>query len=141
MSKPGPKTKLEEKEFLSELKRAVFDFTTLKDIAEACEVPMTTMYTWHSDNYLGLADKIEGWRRDKKLAKADKNIDDILDLPVNDKDFTKTVADMSKFVKETLDKPYYSKRSEHSGPDGKELPSPIMMIERNVQGDDSDNQD
>ena len=35
----------------------------------------------------------------------------------------------------------FSSRTELTGGDGKDLPSPIMMIERDVQGDDSDNQD
>ena len=108
-------------ELFREIKRGGFVGGSFVKIAEACGIPITTFYTWHSDNYLGLADKIEGWRRDSKLEKADRNIDEILDLPRDDKDFAKTVADMTKFVKETLDKPNYSKRSELTGKDGKDL--------------------
>lgn len=117
---PGPKTNLDA-ELFGEIKAHVFAGRNLKEMAEISEIPISTLYTWHSDNYLGIADKIEGWRRDNKLEKADKNIDKILDLDPSDKDFIKSVADISKFVKETLDKPHYSKRTELGGIDGKDL--------------------
>jgi len=117
---PGPKTNLDA-ELFGEIKAHVFAGRNLKEMAEISEIPISTLYTWHSDNYLGIADKIEGWRRDNKLEKADRNIDKILDLDPSDKDFIKSVADISKFVKETLDKPHYSKRTELGGIDGKDL--------------------
>lgn len=120
MGEAGRPTDLTD-ELFGEIKRAVFAGGTLNKIAEACGISVATFYTWHSDNYLKLADLIEGWRRDSKLQKADRNIDEILDLPREDKDFVKVVADMSKFVKETLDKPNYSKRSELGGIDNKDL--------------------
>lgn len=125
MGEAGRPTDLTE-ELFREIKQAVFAGCNYQKIAEACSIPVSTFYTWHSDNYLSLADKIEGWRRDSKLQKADRNIDEILDLPREDKDFVKVVADMSKFVKETLDKPNYSKRSELGGIDNKDLPAPIL---------------
>ena len=93
----------------------------LEKTAELCDVPITTFYTWHSDNYLKIADKIEGWKRDRKLMLANKNIEDILQLGINDKDTVKVVSDMSKFVAETLGKANYSKRNELTGKNGKDL--------------------
>ena len=115
-------------ELFAEIKKAVFVVGTLGEIAERCGISTSTFYHWHNDNYANLKDKVEGWRRDSKLEKADRNIDEILDLPRDDKDFAKTVADMTKFVKETLDKPNYSKRTEMTGAGGKDLPTPILSI-------------
>lgn len=118
--KPGPETLLTD-ELFGKIKSNVFIGGSYKDIAERSGIPLTTFYTWHSDNYLGLADKIQIWRLQSKLDKADRNIDGILDLSIDDKESLKVVADMSKFVKETLDKPNYSKRVEQTGADGKDL--------------------
>ena len=139
MGKVGRKTDL-TKELLAEIKASVFKGKNLKEIAEHSEMSVSTLYTWHSDNYLNLKDKIEGWRRDYKLELADKNIEKILQLNVDDKDFVRTVSDMSKFVKETLDKDNYSKRTDITTK-GKELPTPILGYDISKNNSDpEDNQ-
>lgn len=119
--KPGIDPMLSDKEFVAKLKALVFQGKTLKEMAELSGVSESSMYHWHADNVAGIRDKIEVWRLESKLAKADRNIDQILELPVTEKDYTKVVADMSKFVKETLDKENYSKRSELTGKGGKDI--------------------
>jgi hypothetical protein len=72
---------------------------------------------------------------------AERNIEEILEMEtinyaknklgdlveVNDTQILKVKADMSKFVSETLGKDKYSKRSELSGVDGKDLiPKPLL---------------
>ena len=118
---PGPEPMLEDKELLIKIKESILAGNDLRTTANVCEIPESTLYTWHSDNYLNIADKIEGWKRDRKLNLADRNIDGILCLGVADKDSLKVVADMSKFVKETLDKENYSKRNELTGKGGESL--------------------
>lgn len=118
---PGPEPMLEDKELLRKIKESILAGNDLKTTANICEIPESTLYTYHSDNYLNIADKIEGWKRDRKLNLADRNIDEILCLGVADKDSLKVVADMSKFVKETLDKENYSKRNELTGKGGENL--------------------
>lgn len=118
---PGPEPMLEDKELLRKIKESILAGNDLKTTANICEIPESTLYTYHSDNYLNIADKIEGWKRDRKLNLADRNIDGILCLGVADKDSLKVVADMSKFVKETLDKENYSKRNELTGKGGENL--------------------
>lgn len=120
MSNAGRKTDMTD-ELIAKIKGCILDGKSLKETANACEIKVNTLYRWSCDNYANISDKIEGWQRDYKLLRADKNIDKILDLDIDDKDFTKVVADMSKFVKETLDKPNYSKRTENTGADGKDL--------------------
>ena len=97
-------------ELLRQIKQSILNGNNLKETANLCEIPESTLYCWTSDNYLNLADRIEGWKRDRKLILADNNIEGILCLGVSDKEVLKVVADMSKFVKETLDKKNYSKQ-------------------------------
>jgi len=78
-------------------------------------------YNWNCDNYLDMADKVEGWKRDRKLMLAEKKLEDILDFDVSDKDTIKVQADIAKFTAETLGKKTYSKRSEHTGAEGEPL--------------------
>ncbi len=124
-------------ELIKEIKQCILDGKDLKETAsyifenyanlrqeekeKGVENYIQKLYNWNCDNYLNIKDKIEGWRRDRKLMLANKNIEDILQLPISDKDFVKIVSDMSKFVAETLDKANYSKRNELTGKDGEDL--------------------
>lgn len=112
MLKVGRPTELTD-ELVRQIKQSILVGNDLKTTANICGIPESTLYTWNSDNYLNINDKIEGWKRDRKLMLADKNIEGILCLGVSDKDSLKVVADMSKFVKETLDKKNYSKKVEN----------------------------
>lgn len=71
---------------------------------------------------------LQGWfkgrlaklKRKEMLSKAERNLDKILDLPLEDK--ANIVLDASKFVAKTLGKDEgYSDRSELTGKDGKDL--------------------
>ncbi len=138
MGKAGRPTNLDE-ELLREIKQGVLAGLDLKEIAVQSEIPESTLYTWHSDNYLSIADKVEGWRRDRKLMLAEKNIEEFLEMSTQnimnkegnlieqtDAALVRVKADISKFVAQTLGKKDYSQRNELSGPDGKELPAPIL---------------
>ncbi len=127
MVKPGPKTQL-NKELFAKIKQCILGANTLRETARLCEIPESTFYTWHSDNYLNIKDKIEGWRRDSKLEKSDLNLEKILLLDPGNKDFTKAVLDASKFIKKTLDKKHYSERSEVTGADGKDLEMGVVIL-------------
>lgn len=123
-------------ELLVEIKQLILDGKNLKEIARIKEMPEVTIYKWHENNYLNFYDKVEGWRRDRKLMLANENIVKILQLDTNDKDFVKTVSDMSKFVAETLDKKNYSKRTENTGADGKDL---IPVLVKFIDSNEDDN--
>lgn len=117
MAEAGRPTELTE-EVMRKIKQGILDGLMLKEIAQQSQINEKTLYDWTGRNYQNLADLVEGWKRDRKLLLADKNIEAILQLPTYDKDFVRTVADMSKFVKETLDKTNYSKRTETTGEGG-----------------------
>jgi len=100
-------------ELVKQIKQSILDGNDLKTTANICGIDPQKLYNWNSDNYLEISDKIDGWKRDYKLSLADKNINDILKIgAVPNKVTLKVVADMSKFVKETLDRDNYSKRTE-----------------------------
>jgi|GEM_PF-4926131 len=124
--KVGPKTKLTD-ELFKEIKRSILDGNDLKETAKICEINEGTFYVWHSNNYLNLADKIDGWKRDRKLMLADITSDTIQTLPVFDdngkldKELLKIKQKEAEFIRETLGKQHYSKRSELTGKDGEAL--------------------
>jgi len=61
-------------------------------------------------------------KKKRLLSKAEKNLESILDKGVDDKESLKIVADTSKFIAETVGKDEgYSKRTEMTGADGKDL--------------------
>ena len=82
---------------------------------------------------------IQGWfkerlsklRRKDMLSKAERNLDKILDLKTDDEgkenpQLLKIKTDVSVTIAKTLGKESYSERSELTGKDGKDLPTPIL---------------
>lgn len=108
-------------ELLKQIKQSILDGNDLKTTAKVCEINEGTFYVWHSDNYLNLATKIEGWKRDRRIKLAEVNVDEFLLLDTEDSNKLKVKADITKFVLETLDKDNYSKRSENTGKNGEPL--------------------
>lgn len=138
---PGPNPMLDDQELLKKIKQSILDGNDLRETARICGINESTFYVYHSDNVLNIADKIAGWKRDRKLMLANKNIEKILLLPTEDKDYVKVVNDMTKFVAETLGKDSYSKRSELTGADGKELnTSPLLVKIIDCDQNKNDNQ-
>lgn len=133
--KPGPKPLL-TKELFSKIKERVLEGDDLRKIANTLQISESSLYTWHFKNYLNLADKIAGWRRDRKLMKAEMFSDELLDMSVRQPVITedgvqydvinphilRTKQKEAEFVRETLGKDIgYSKRSELTGAGGEAL--------------------
>ena len=143
MAEPGPKTMLTE-ELFGKIKICVLEGKNIRETASFCEIPENTFYDWTARNYLNISDKIEGWQRDKRLRLANITSDTIQTLPVIDengkvdKELLKIKQKESEFIRETLGKEIYSKRSELTGKDGKDLPQPIINV---IPTDNSDKQD
>jgi len=76
-------------------------------------------------------------RRKEMLSKAEKVLDRTLTLePVDEKgeikvDLLRVQTDVAKHVTNTLGKEEYSTRSELTGKDGKDLPTPIIQLPNN----------
>lgn len=135
MAEAGRPTELTE-ELFDKIKQSIIDGNDLRKTASVCGINEGTLYQWHSKNYSNISDKIEGWKRDRLLMLANRNIEGILALGISDKETTKVVADMSKFVAETLGKKDYAKRTENTGADGKAL-IPIVSINYVQPGSDN----
>jgi hypothetical protein len=119
MAEVGRPTELTE-DTLLKIKQGVLNGLMLKEIATICGSAEQTIYDWTCKNYKDINTKIEGWKRDRKVMLADKNVEGILCLGVSDDKNIKVVADMSKFVLEVLDKNYKPKQDITS--DNKPLP-------------------
>lgn len=127
MAKVGRKTELTEKLF-RQIKQSILDGNDLRKTAKVCGIPESTLYTWHGDNYLNISDKVENWKRDRKLMLSENVSEVVLTLAYIDeetgkidKEILKLKQKEAEFVRETLGKTNYSKRSELTGKDGSDL--------------------
>lgn len=161
----GRKTDLTDELFV-EIKRLTLEGKNLREMSKVMEIPEVTIYSWHGNNYNNFRDKVEGWRRDRKLMLANNVIEEMLTMPVmvtriegygEDKEevvktepaLVKIKQDTAKFVLETLDKDNYSKRTENTGKDGKDLlPTPLLTYalcdnnsNKKDNGNDEENSD
>lgn len=128
----GRPTDLED-DLFRKIKEAILEGKNLREVAAAVGKPESVIYDWSSKNYKGFADKVEGWKRDRKLMLAEKNIEEILTMSTVampetsekmvrvDCGLLRIQADVSKFVAETLGRNNYSKRSELTGKNGESL--------------------
>ena len=107
--KVGRKTDLTE-DLFRQIKESILNGNDLRETAKVCDIPESTLYTWHSDNYLNITDKVLSWKHERMLKLAETNLEGIMGLGISDKDSIKVVADVSKFVSETLGKKNYSKQ-------------------------------
>lgn len=145
MADVGRPTDLTDK-LIAEIRQSVFDNKTLKDFAKEREISYSTLTDWTYRNYRNLSDKIRVWKLEAKLKKAEDRADEILALPLQDKDnkidpaVLRTVQKEAEFIRKTLAKETYSERQELTGKDGKDLPTPILTLS-NVSRNDSNTED
>lgn len=82
----------------------------------------------------------------KRLRKAEKNLDEVQNLDIYDDKGIPDVQLIDKrtkvdmFLAERLNKVKYSTRNEVTGPNGKDFPTPIIQIIRDVSNNNSDNE-
>lgn len=113
---------------------------TMAKISELTGVNYNTVKYWISINYKGFTEFFDGVKRDWKLQKAQENIEEFLTMKTenqmvnkkgevinfDDAKLKKIKADATFFVAETLGKKNYSKRTEMTGIDGKDLQIQII---------------
>lgn len=118
----------------------IYTAKLLKNTDNAYEAAVDAGYSEdHSRNIT-----LQGWFKERKaklrrkdmLSKAERNLDKALDTPYeNDEgkimpDVMRIVIDVSKTIASTLGKEDYSTRTEQTGADGKDLPTPIIVVNR-----------
>ena len=130
--KPGPKSMLTEA-LMGKIEDCILDGLTLKQTAKIIGIAEGTLYDWSKDNILNLSERIAGWKRDRRVNKAEEKFDEVLDLRLErtiitdegheyeaiDPHVLRSQVDVSKFVAETLGKDRgYTRRDEITGKDG-----------------------
>lgn len=130
-------------ELCLKIRQEVLSGRNMKEIAEILGIAYKTMEGWMTRNYEGFADKMHTYKVEWQLQQAQENINEALAMddkepvlksgnePARDNDgkiltvrnpkLTKIKVETSIFVAETVGKKVYSKRSELTGADGKDL--------------------
>lgn len=100
----------------------ILDGKDLKEIAGLTEINYETIQGWQTRNFNGFADKIKLYRLEFRLKKAEEFSDKLMDIEeLNDKEILKLKQKESEFLRETIGKKIYSKRTEQTGADGSPL--------------------
>lgn len=136
-------------EVLTEIRELLLCGRSEKEIIEELEIPRSTWFTWRHDNYEDFRTNVLDWRKEYKLSLADRVSDEILLAPAVNEEGKADTSLLSikqkeaQFLRETLDKKQYSKRTEMSGTEGRELPTPIINLNilKDVSGNNSITQD
>ena len=130
---------LDDPQVFSKIRRAALDGKNLEELSVLLGVSYLTVQNWSYENFRGFAEKWDGWKRDRRLALAEGNLDDLLTLnvevdvlsmfgPVIDKntgkpfkkvstDLLKVKSKVSMFVSETLGSEAYSKKVKNENTD------------------------
>ncbi len=113
----GRPSELEDKEFLLKIKELVLEGKSEVEMQEILEIPKGTWNTWKYTNFHNFSDLMLIYKQERILLKAEANMEVLLESADE-----RVMADMTKFSLETLGKDKgYSKRTEMTGKDGKEL--------------------
>lgn len=131
MEERGRPTELDNPEIWQKIEEAALDGKSFEELSVLLGISYRTVRNWSYTNYQGFADKWDGWRRDRILALAERNIEEdmLMDtrVPVvtmagilKDKDgkpvmkisaeLRKIRASQSQFAAETLGSNTYSKK-------------------------------
>ena len=122
----GRPTELTE-EFLEKYREWVLEGKTLEEIAVLSEIPVDTMQAWKTRNYRGFADKQKLYKLELKLQKAEEFSDKLMQMDdADEKEILKLKQKESEFIRETIGKKIYSKRTEQTGADG--VPLQVQLV-------------
>ena len=114
------------------IREAVLKGIEYKRIQEDLQISAGTWDYWVWQDYQGFRANLLTWKKEKMIRKAEKVVDNSMDS-----ENEKIALDAAQFTLETLGKMDYSKRTELTGKDGKDLiPKPIMDLS-DVQQDNS----
>jgi hypothetical protein len=115
MAEAGRPTEL-TLELTTKIRRYVLDGWEYIKIQAELGIPSGTWDHWVFVDYQGFRTNLRGWKQEKMIKKAENVVDALTDSTDE-----KIKLDSAKFILESLDKGNYSKRSELSGPNGKDL--------------------
>lgn len=118
----GRPSQLDDEQFLLKIKELYLEYKTEKEIAEILDIPLSTWNYWKWSNFHSFSDKLLSYKHERMLSKAMDNIEIL-----QDSEDERVSLQANTFVSETIGKNKgFSKRSELTGKDGKDLPTPIL---------------
>lgn len=120
MADVGRPTVLDSELFLK-IKELYLDGKNMKEISEILDIPYKTIEGWKLRNYEGFNDKMIEARLERMFEKSINNIEIL-----QDSEDERVNLQANSLVAETVGKKWFSKRSELTGKDGKDLPTPIL---------------
>ncbi len=113
----GRPSELDNEQFLLKIRELVISGMKEADMQEILDIPKGTWDYWKWKNYNNFQDLLLSYKHERILQKAEANVEVLLES-----EDERVMADMTKFSLETLGKDKgYSKRTEMTGKDGKEL--------------------
>ena len=121
----GRPSQLDDEQFLLKIRDLVLANTSEKEICEIIEVPLNTWNYWKWKNYQSFSDKLLSYKHERMLQKAEYNLE-----VLQESEDERVALQANTFIMETVGKKNYSKRVENTGADGKDLPVPIIQINR-----------
>lgn len=117
----GRPTELDD-ELCLKIREFVLDGKTQKEIAKLCGLAEETIESWIWRNYKGFADRYRLYKNEHRLKKAEAFGDYLLNEEQRkDKEILKLKQKEAEFIRETLGKKDYSKRSELGGVEDKPI--------------------
>ena len=119
----GRPSVLDDEQIVLKIKELYLQGNNEKEIAAILDIPYDTWGYWKWKNYKGFTDKLLSYKHERMILKAEANLETAISS-----DDEKIRLDASKFTLETLAKKNYSKRTENTGIDGKDLPTQIVII-------------
>lgn len=128
MAGVGRPTELND-ELCLKIRALVLEGKTLEEIAEINEIPFKTLEGWVTRNYHGFADKWRLYRVERRLKVAEDFGDKLMEFDDGDNQVLKLKHDEAKFVRETLGKETYSKKTESDVTSGGK---PIVMVDPTI---------
>lgn len=117
MSKAGRPTKLDHK-LLVKIRHHILEGATLTEVSKELKIPYDTIEGWATRNYNGFRDKLAQYRLERRVGQAERFSDDLMKLLAIDEEgkvdprLLKIQQDEAKFLRETLAKELYSKRTD-----------------------------
>jgi len=94
-------------ELLLKIRESILAGNNLKETANICEIDEQRIYDWNLNNYRDLSTLIDTWVAQRRLTKAEKKIEQLIDA-----DDEKVALNASTFIAETIGKKTYSKKTE-----------------------------
>lgn len=121
MSKVGRPTELTD-DLTSKIRKLILDSLSYTEIQEILEIPPSTWDTWVQNDYLGFRGKINQWKKERIVKKAEAKVEALISA-----EDERVALQASTFALETLGKEDYSKRSEMTGANGQELKTLVYL--------------